>query len=124
VGKCVHFGYKPWRDANGESLWGYHQACVRMLTADYGGDCFSHTRDEILIDFSDRLGIQRFHPGPGGPALNFEAAWGAEGAVCVRRTRIPELLSITELAERYPQLVGRIGPDCGASVEALIWNRS
>jgi len=25
-----------------------------------------------------------------------------DGAVCVRRTRIPELLSTEELAERYP----------------------
>ena len=56
--------------------------------------------------------------------LEFEAAWGPDGAVCVRRTRVPEVLSIGELAERYPHLAGKIGSDCSAVVDALIWNRS
>jgi hypothetical protein len=124
VGKCVRFGYKPWREFNEQSLWNYHQACVRMITADYGGDGISHTRDGTLIHFSDRLGVQRPQPDSGGRDLKFEAAWGPDGAVCVRRTRVVELLSTDELAQRYPQLVGRIGPDCSESVDALIWNRS
>ena len=124
VGKCVRFGYKPWRDVNGESLWDYHQACVRMVRADYGGDGISHTRNGTLIDFFDRLGIQNPHPGPGSHALEFEAAWGPDGAVCVRQTRVREVLSVNELAMRYPRLLGRIGPDCTETVDALIWNRS
>jgi hypothetical protein len=56
--------------------------------------------------------------------LEFEAAWGPDGAVCVRRTRIPELLSTGELVQRYPQLIGKTGPDCSEAVDALIWNRS
>ena len=89
VGKCVRMGYKPWRKFKGESLWDYHQACVRAVRADYGGDGIGHTRDGTLIDISDRLGIQRPEPGPRGHALEFEAAWGPDGASCVRRTRMP-----------------------------------
>lgn len=124
IGKCVRFGYKPWAVAKGQPLWDYHQACVRMVTADYGGDGTSHTRDGTLIDFSDRLGIQRPQRGPASHTLSFEAAWGPDGAVCVRRTRIPELLSVEELARNYSQMVGKIGPDCSEAVNALIWNRS
>jgi hypothetical protein len=124
IGKCVRMGYKPWRDAKGESLWDYHQACVRAVRADYGGDGTGHTRNGTLVDIFDRLGIQPPEPDPRGPALEFEAAWGPDGAVCVRRTRIPEVVSTSELAERYPHLAGRVGPDCSEAVAALIWNRS
>jgi hypothetical protein len=124
VGKCVRFGYKPWREVNGVSLWDYHQACVRMVTADYGGDGVSQTRDGTLVDFFDRLGIQRSQPAPGSGELKFEAAWGPDGAVCIRRTRIPELVSTDELAQRYARLAGHIGPDCSDKVDALLWNRS
>ncbi len=54
----------------------------------------------------------------------FEAAWGPNGAICVRRKRIPAVLSTHELAERYPHLGSRIGSDCSEAVDALIWNRS
>jgi hypothetical protein len=124
IGKCVRFGYKPWREAAGEPLWDYHQACVRMVRADYAGDGVGHTRDGTLIDVSDRLGIQRPGDDPPDRTLHFEAAWGPDGAVCVRRTRIPEVLSTNDLAERYPQLADRIGPDCTETVGALLWNRS
>ena len=124
IGKCVRLGYKPWRAVGGESLWDYHQACVRAIRADYGGDGTGHTRNGTLVDIFDRLRIQPPEPDPRGPALEFEAAWGADGAVCVRRTRIPELLSLDELAGRYPRLAGRIGGDCSESAAALLWNRS
>jgi hypothetical protein len=117
-------GYKPGRELKGKSLWDYHQACVRALRADYGGDGDGYTRDGTLIDIFDRLGIQSPEADPRDPALRFEAAWGADGAVCVRRTRLPEILSTDELAERYPGLADKIGPDCSEANEALIWNRS
>jgi ADYC domain len=94
------------------------------MRADYGGDGTGYTRDGTLVDVSDQLGIQPTESNPNHPTLEFEAAWGPDGAVCVRRTRIPEVLSIEELAARYPRLVGRIGPDCSEAVGALIWNRS
>jgi ADYC domain len=124
VGKCIRLGYKPWGEKEGESLWDYHQACVRMLRADYGGDGISHTRDGMAVDIVDRLGIQQPAPKSGGHAFEFEAAWGPDGAVCVRRTRVAEILSTQELAERYPHLASRIGPECSETVGGLMWNRS
>jgi hypothetical protein len=124
IGKCVRLGYKPWASVRGQSLWNYHQACVHMMTADYGGDGLAHTRDGTSIDFTDRLKIRCYEPDQSRHVLNFEAAWGPNGAVCVRRTRIPELLSLKELAHRYPRLVGKIGPNCSEAVDALFWDRS
>jgi hypothetical protein len=124
IGKCVRNGYKPWREVDGQSLWEYHQACVRAIRADYGGDGVGHTRDGTLVDLSDRLGIQSSDADPRGPALKFEAAWGPDGAVCVRRTRIGEVMSTDELAKTYPQLANKIGPYCSEAVDALIWNKS
>jgi hypothetical protein len=125
IGKCIRIGYKPWVEREGESLWDYHQACVRMLLADYGGDGTGHTRDGTAVEIFDRLGIQPPEPEPAARAFEFDAAWGPDGAVCVRRTRIPALLSTDELAKRYLHLIGKIGPDCSeAAVGALIWNRS
>jgi ADYC domain-containing protein len=122
VGKCVRFGCKPWREVAAESLWDYHQACVRLLRADYGGDGTPYTLDGTQIDLFDRLSIQQPEPKPGG--LTFEAAWGADGALCVRRTRIPEVLSSDELVIRYPRLGGNVGADCSEASPALLRNRS
>jgi hypothetical protein len=97
---------------------------VRMARADYAGDGVGHTRNGTLIDLSDRLGIQRPGDDPPGRVLAFEAAWGPDGAVCVRHTRILELMSTEELAERHPHLAIRIGPNCSDKVDALLWNRS
>ena len=120
-GKCVRFGYKPWRVIGAETLWDYHQTCVRIVRADYGGDGIPHTRDGTLIDIFDRLGIQRSDLAPG---LTFEAAWGPDGAICVRRTRIAEVLSSEELVNYYPRLADSFGPSCSEATSALIWNRS
>jgi hypothetical protein len=95
-----------------------------MVRADYAGDGIGHTRNGTLIDLFDRLGIQQPGDSPPGRTLAFEAAWGPEGAVCVRRMRIPELLSLEELATRYPQLAEKTGPACSEKVNALLWNRS
>lgn len=122
AGKCVRLGYKPWHEAGGEALWDYHQTCVRVLRADYGGDGVAHTREGTSIDLFDRLGIQRPESDLGG--RTFEAAWRPDGAVCIQRTRVPELLPADELAQRYPRLTGKIGPDCSEATPALIWNRS
>jgi hypothetical protein len=90
IGKCVRFGYKPWKTTpEGMSLWSYHEACTRMVRADYCGDGRSWTKDGTPIDLYDRLGIQTEDHNDG---MEFEAAWGVDGAHCVRHTRIPELL--------------------------------
>lgn len=110
-GKCVRFGYKPWKTLpDGTKLADYHQACVRMVRADYCGNRGT-TRDGMLIDYYDRLGIA--HPDPGAPAqgLTFEAAWTPTGAACVAHTRVPEHVTLDQLAIECPRLRGRLGPD-------------
>jgi hypothetical protein len=124
IGKCVRWGYKPWlRAPNGEALADYHQACVRMVRADYGGDGVGHTRDGTPIDVYDRLGIVPPETDPG--ALSFEAGWGVDGAVCVRKPRLPDIVSLVELERLYPRLSAQTGAACSErDPRALIFNRS
>jgi hypothetical protein len=108
-GKCVRFGYKPWKTGpGGVDLADYHQACVRMVRADYCGN-EGTTRNGMLIDFYDRLGIQHRTDTPDDRALPFEAAWNADGALCVAHTRVPEHMTLERLAQSCPQLRGRLG---------------
>jgi ADYC domain-containing protein len=109
--KCVRMGYKPWKNSNdGTSLWGLHQACTRMLRADYCGDGTPHTRDGTLVDIYDTVGIQSPQPESG---LSFEAAWRADGAVCVRKVRIPEITTLEALVQSCPaRLRNYVGPEC------------
>ena len=99
VGKCVRFGYKPWK----EELLPYHAACVHAVRADYCGDGTAHTRDGVLIDIYDRLGIQKPSTlGDGGYA--FEAGYARDGAVCVASTRWPATISVQRLRKDCPRL--------------------
>lgn len=84
IGKCVRFGYKPWKSAEGVSLADAHQACVRMVRADYCGDGRSHTRDGTFIHIYDHLGIQV--PAPDRPVV-LEAGWGKDGATWLQSPR-------------------------------------
>jgi hypothetical protein len=53
----VRVGYKPWKmAADGRSMWDYHQACTRLIRADYCGDGVSRTRDGVEIEIVDRFG--------------------------------------------------------------------
>jgi len=118
-GKCIRFGYKPWRSApDGSSLAPYYQTCVRLVRADYQGDGVGNTRNGTPIDIFDRIGIQDDEPAPG---MSLEAAWGPDGAVCVRHTRLQDVLSTVALAQRAPALVSDA---CDESVPALLYNRS
>ncbi len=80
LAKCVAWGYAPWQV--GADL---HQACTRMVRADYCGTGVSYTKDGTLIDVYDTKGIQL--PTLGDASLAFEAGWGPGGAVCASRTR-------------------------------------
>jgi ADYC domain len=121
-GKCVRFGYKPWRTTpEGVSLEPYYQACVRLVRADYGGDGVGHTRNGTPIDLFDRIGIENDEIAPG---MTLEAAFGPDGAVCVAHTRLPEVLSMPDLARLYPRLAGHLGADCGTGAPALLFVRS
>jgi len=131
-GKCVRFGYKPWKTTgSGISLADYHQACVRMVRADYCGNQGT-TKNGMLIDLYDRLGIQRQAKSDGQDGLRFEAAWNAKGAVCVAHTRVPQNMTIARLARTCPRLRGRLGAiactqtkaESGQLGTSLLFNRS
>ena len=118
-GKCVRFGYKPWgHTRDGVSLAPYYQACVRMVRADYCGDGVGHTRNGTPIDLFDRIGVQKDEIAEG---MTLEAAWGPEGAVCVRHTRLPDVLSRDGLAALCPE---RLARTCDESTPALLYDRS
>ncbi len=93
LAKCVRFGYKPWKTVQGRSLRDFHQACTRMVRADYCGNGRAHTKDGTAIDIYDRLRIQTRTPQSG---MILEAAWSPDGAVFIDRTRWPESLAQIE----------------------------
>ncbi len=109
IAKCVGWGYKPWAKKEGRPLQDLHQACTRMVRADYCGDGRSHTRDESLIDMYDALKLltRTTHASmTWDPAkASFEAAWSPDGASCLARTRDGQALE-TVLA----QCPGRFEP--------------
>jgi hypothetical protein len=126
-GKCVRMGYRPWENQDGLPLSDLHRACVHMLCADYGGDDHPTTRDGTSVDIFDRFGIQTSEKADG---MQFEAAWGADGALCVAHPRIAQNITLGDIAERYPRLADRLGPEkCShetmrAEPRALLFNHS
>ena len=58
-----------------------------MVRADYCGNGTATTKDGQAIDMYDDLGIQKPE---NDPAMEFEAGWTEEGAVCVRHARVKE----------------------------------
>ncbi len=93
LAKCVYLGYRPWagsvrRCAPGGAcrevaLSELHQACTRMIRADYCGDGESYTKDGTLIDIYDGVGIQT-----DTEDWPVEAEWTAAGARCLHRMRL------------------------------------
>jgi hypothetical protein len=110
-GKCVRFGYMPWRTApDGTSMRPFYDACVRMVRADYCGDGRSFTRDGTLIGFADSAGVTTIEPADiAREGLAFEAAWSPDGAVCIARPRLDDVDSPESLARTCPRLASRIG---------------
>jgi hypothetical protein len=98
-----------------------------MARADYGGDGHATTREGTLIDIYDRFNIQTSDK---DAPMTFEAAWGIDGAICVAHPRIPENISLEELAKRYPRLKFHLGPSACTEESAkrdpttLLFNRS
>jgi hypothetical protein len=90
LAKCVLLGYKPWATKGPLSLADHHQACTRLIRADYCGDGVSWTRDGTTIDLYDHIGIQEDTE----PSWVFEAEFRPDGAACVSRKRIDEMTTI------------------------------
>jgi hypothetical protein len=105
-GKCVLWGYEPWgRGPQGEDLAPFYQACQFTVRANYDGRGEAHTRNGTPVDFADAIGIASFDTAT-DPTFGFEAGWGPNGAVCVARTRWPDLLDRATLIESAPALAG------------------
>jgi hypothetical protein len=90
IAKCAEWGYRDldaWTETSGGShhdiagTW-FHEACTRMVRADYCGDGHSHTVTGTLIDVYDTAGIQTI-----STSLALEAEWSAAGATCVKHPR-------------------------------------
>lgn len=78
IAKCIDFGYAPWRSVGATSLDPYHQACTRLVRADYCGDGTPHTQEGRTIHVYDGLGIERRTED-----WRVEAEWGEDGAICM-----------------------------------------
>ena len=121
-GKCIRFGYKPWgRAPDGSSLAPYYQACLRLVRADYLGNGVGHTRNGMPIDIFDRIGVQKDEVAPG---MTLEAAWGPDGALCVRHTRLANDPPLEALARQSSHLLDLVGPACDDAHAGLLFDRS
>lgn len=108
--KCVRFGYKPWKNSvDGRSLVPLYESCIRMTRADYCGDGTATTRDGTEVEIFDDHGVWTPDNLPG---FRFEAGWMPQGAVCVRHTRIPQNITLEQLARRCPRLAAAVGEMC------------
>jgi len=92
LAKCAEWGYQHFKtrtECKGgtckeHALEDFHQACTRMVRADYCGDGVAHTENGTSINIWDALGIQTQDLGTG---MSFEAEWTTDGAACVKHTR-------------------------------------
>jgi len=77
LAKCVEWGYPPGEEPE------LHQACVRLVRADYEGIGDAHTANGTTIYISDDEDINTEDD---DPDLVKEAEWGPDGAVCLNRS--------------------------------------
>ncbi len=125
--KCLRMGYYPWASTpDGASLTPYHQACTRMMRADYCGNGTPFTVAGKRIQVIDTTGRR-------APPLErygaFEAVWGVEGAVCVRRPRVPDQFPLDKVLQVCTSLREHVGKHCNKALlhshpKALIANWS
>ncbi len=122
--KCLRLGYAPWATGpDGESLTAYHQACTRMMRADYCGDGRAHTLPGQMVMIYDRRGRW-----PDQMFGRFEALWDENGAVCLKRSRVPDHFPLDQILKSCPRLA-KPPVNCDqqllrGSSTALLGNRS
>lgn len=103
LSKCVDMGYPPWAqgklcDTDGKhctttTLAPWHQACTRLMRADYCGDGVSWTENGTLVAAHDGIGIRLDKND-----WSLEAEWDEYGARCAVRDRIPTGVAPTCMA--------------------------
>ena len=103
LAKCVEWGYRPWAtvtDCSSSpckqvSLANHHQACTRMVRADYCGIGVPNTLNGTPIDVYDRLWprIQTKSVYNDDEQWAVEAEWGPDGALCMSKTTRLKLFS-------------------------------
>ena len=115
IAKCIEMpngdgtyarGYFPWES---QTMDGLHQACVRMVRADYFGDGRSHTVEGRQIDVFDYWRRQT----DSDPSWLPEAVWSAQGALCLSHTRLQNLCR--EYGVSYPQ--PHLAVMCGGALD-------
>ena len=84
--KCYKWGYAPWLSG----MFDTHAACTRAAKADYCGAGATGTTYDTMVDVYD-VGLRRSVDASFGLGLKFEAAWSAEGALCINHWRYLEL---------------------------------
>lgn len=95
LAKCVAMGYPPWvegRMCTGSgskkkcvkiTLAAHHQACARMLRADFCGDGTPYTVDGTWVNAYDGIGIRN-----DSEDWPMEAEWDDDGARCAVHDRL------------------------------------
>jgi len=110
--KCLRLGYAPWAiGPDGASLTPKHQACTRMMRADYCGTGQPFTVPGRQIQILDRA--------RGLPERLFgrlEAIWGENGAICLARSRVPKEFPLSEILKACPRLAEIPAEQCTAEV--------
>lgn len=94
LAKCVVMGYAPWRsvtECNGDhcqtiEMRDMHQACTRMMRADYCGDGTPHTQNGTTINVWDNVGMQTVDVNLPVQWTD-EAEWTPNGATSIQQVR-------------------------------------
>jgi hypothetical protein len=106
LARCVESGYRPWAPRGADR----HQACTRMVRADYCGDGSTHTLAHAPLLVYDRT--RRAD----APRWQAEAEWGPGGAVCVGPALRLDLFDDLGIAHPPPRCLGALpgARDCGS----------
>ncbi|MCX5512313.1 hypothetical protein C3941_09615 [Kaistia algarum] len=120
-GKCLLFGYHPWKNSASVPMERLYRSCIRMVRADYCGDGRSWTRNGMTIDIFDRFGVQK---ADNPPNMTLEAAWSPNGAVCIHHARVPSVGTLDAILEACPRLAARAATPCDVNAEADLFDNS
>jgi hypothetical protein len=107
LAKCVELGYKPWVTFNGHALRQYHQACTRLIRADYCGNGRPWTLNGRLINLYDGIGLQA-----DTESWLFEAEWTDKGASCLTTMRVIDLQNVFGVVDQC--ILAKVSLFCGA----------